>query len=202
MRCKFYSYCYLSQSLKVARQLFSRCSYDERSNLFIKCRSLDVTWWPDIEWPGSQTFKGMRKRCINRFAENNDDTRRLFLTNWKKHREILNSLSPPPIRAKARRAIECTLLWRCSSFGCFRVMRRFVKKGSKGQNLTSFDDLWQPDLWPDLKLDWCSFVVIFDTSSNAAYFVSLRGPGAELDGDFQIIPLCGRRAPARHGLNA
>ena len=54
-------------------------------------------------------------------------------------------------------------------------------------NLT-FGDLWWPDLWPDLKNDWSSFVMIFDALSNAAYRVSLRGLGAEIEGGSQHHP--------------
>ena len=60
-------------------------------------------------------------------------------------------------------------------------MRQFVEKCWNRPNLT-FGDLWWPDLWPDLKNDRSSFVMIFDALSNAAYRVSLRGPGAEIEG--------------------
>ena len=49
-------------------------------------------------------------------------------------------------------------------------------------------DLWWPDLWPDLKNDQDSFVMIFDGLSNAAYRMSLRGPGAELEGALKSPP--------------
>ena len=39
-----------------------------------------------------------------------------------------------------------------------------------------------PGSLPDLKKDQSSFIMIFDALSNAAYRVSLRGPGAELEG--------------------
>ena len=45
-----------------------------------------------------------------------------------------------------------------------------------------FDDLWWPDLWPDLKNDRCTFLLILDELSNAACRMSLRSSGAELDG--------------------
>ena len=45
-----------------------------------------------------------------------------------------------------------------------------------------FDDLWWPDLWPDLKNDRSTFVTILDELSNAAWGMSLRSSGAELDG--------------------
>ena len=47
-------------------------------------------------------------------------------------------------------------------------------------NLT-FGGFWWPDLWPDLKNDRSSFIIISDVLSNAAYRVSLRGPGAEIE---------------------
>ena len=46
----------------------------------------------------------------------------------------------------------------------------------------AFNDLWWPDLWPDQKIDRSDFLIIFDALSNAAFRVSLRGPGAELEG--------------------
>ena len=45
-----------------------------------------------------------------------------------------------------------------------------------------FDDLWWPDLWHDLKNDRSTFLLILDELSNAAYRMSLRSSGAELDG--------------------
>ena len=49
------------------------------------------------------------------------------------------------------------------------------------RNLT-FNDLWWPDLWPDQKCGRSDFFLIFDALSHAAFPVSLRGPGAELEG--------------------
>ena len=46
----------------------------------------------------------------------------------------------------------------------------------------NFDDPWWPDLWPDLKNDLSTFLLILDELSNAAYRMSLRSSGAELDG--------------------
>ena len=69
-------------------------------------------------------------------------------------------------------------------------MRQFVEECWNRPNLT-FGDLWWPDLWPDLKNDWSSFVMIFDALSNAVYRVSLRGPGAgsrDRRGGFQHPP--------------
>ena len=45
-----------------------------------------------------------------------------------------------------------------------------------------FDDLWWPDLWPDLKNERNTFLLILDELSNAACRMSLRSSGAELDG--------------------
>ena len=39
-----------------------------------------------------------------------------------------------------------------------------------------------PDLWPDLKIDRSFSIIIVDVLSIAAYRVSLRGAGAELEG--------------------
>ena len=57
------------------------------------------------------------------------------------------------------------------------------------------------DVWPDLKKRG-SFVMIFDAPSNAAYHVSLRGPGAEIEGVLNNPPACGgkSRGPAGCGL--
>ena len=41
----------------------------------------------------------------------------------------------------------------------------------------NFDDLWWRDIWPDLKNDWSTFLVILDELSNA-----LRSSGVGLDG--------------------
>ena len=54
-------------------------------------------------------------------------------------------------KKNVKRAIECTIP-RCSSFSGSQVMRQIVEKCWNRQNST-FDDLWWPDLWPDLKMD-------------------------------------------------
>ena len=52
-----------------------------------------------------------------------------------------------------------------------------------GRWTVSFNDLWWPDLWPDQNSDRSDFYLIFDTLSNAAFPVSLRGPRPpELEG--------------------
>ena len=68
-------------------------------------------------------------------------------------------------RSTVTRAIKCAFAGRCSSSGS-RVMCQFVEKCWKRQNLTLLD-LWWPDLWPDLKNDRTSFVMIFGTLSNS-----------------------------------
>ena len=80
-------------------------------------------------------------------------------------------------------------------------MCQFVEKCWNRRNLT-FDDLWWPDPWPDLKNDRCGFVMIFSALSNAAYLVSLRGPGAEIEGVSQEPPSGGgkSRGPSGRGL--
>ena len=50
------------------------------------------------------------------------------------------------------------------------------------RRILTFSDLWWLDLWPDQKSDRSDFFLIFDALSNAACPVSLRGPGAELEG--------------------
>ena len=75
--------------------------------------------------------------------------------------------------------MEWVFAQHCSSSSS-RVMDQFVEKCLNRPNLT-FGDLWWPDLWPDLKHDRSSFVMIFDVLSNAAYRVSLHGPGAEIE---------------------
>ena len=70
-------------------------------------------------------------------------------------------------------------------------MRWLVKKKVK------FDLWWPLVTWPLTwpKNDRSSFVMILDALSNAAYRVSLRGPGAELDGDVQT-PSPARSTPS------
>ena len=60
-------------------------------------------------------------------------------------------------------------------------MRQLIEKRWNRPILT-FDDLWWPGFWPDLKNYQISFIMICDALSNAAYHVSLRDPGAELEG--------------------
>ena len=81
-------------------------------------------------------------------------------------------------RKSFKRAIECAFEGRCSSSGC-RVMCRFVEKCWKRQNLNPW---WPLVTWPDLKIDRNLSVTLFDALSIAAY-VSLRCPGAELEGE-------------------
>ena len=93
-------------------------------------------------------------------------------------------------RKSVKRTIKCAFAGRCSSSGS-RVMCRFVEKCWKRQNLTLLD-LWWPDLWPDLKNDRTSFVMIFGALSNAAYRMSLHDPGAELDWSYVFFTVVRR----------
>ena len=68
-----------------------------------------------------------------------------------------------------------------------RLKWKTIEHVKNRKNFT-FDDLWWPDLWPEVKNDRSNFVMILDELSNAAYPISLRGPGAELDGGFSITP--------------
>ena len=43
----------------------------------------------------------------------------------------------------------------------------------------TFDDLWWPDLWPDLKNDQSTFLVILNELSNTAYHVACRSVAQE-----------------------
>ena len=56
------------------------------------------------------------------------------------------------------------------------------------RRILTFNDLWWPDLWHDQKNDRSDFFLIFDALSNATCPVSLRGPGAELEGGVQTPP--------------
>ena len=56
------------------------------------------------------------------------------------------------------------------------------------RRILAFDDLWWPDLWPDQKIDRSDFFLIFDALSNAAFSVSLRCPGTDLEGGVQTPP--------------
>ena len=48
--------------------------------------------------------------------------------------------------------------------------------------------LWWPDLWPDQKIEQSLSINIFDGLLIAAYRVSLRGPGAQLEGGVKTPP--------------
>ena len=79
----------------------------------------------------------------------------------------------------------------------------FVEKDWKRQSLAFGDLLW-PDLWPGLKNDRTSFIMIFDALLNVAFRVSLHGPVAELEGVFKHTLTPARRVrcwtAARRGL--
>ena len=62
-----------------------------------------------------------------------------------------------------------------------RLKLRIVEMVENQEHFT-FDDLWWPDLWPDLKNDRSTFLMHLDELSNAASRMSLRSSGAELDG--------------------
>ena len=66
---------------------------------FYEVRSLDVAWWPDLAWPGSEIFKYMWKKCIIRCAKNGKNG---FLATWKKW----GSIKTPPTGRRS----TCTLL--------------------------------------------------------------------------------------------
>ena len=74
---------------------------------------------------------------------------------WRQTADLRSNLRTPQ-RKNVKRAIECAFLRRCSS-STSRVMRRFVDKCWKRQNLS----LWWPDLWPDIKNNRSSFVMSF-----------------------------------------
>ena len=57
----------------------------------------------------------------------------------------------------------------------------------KAEKMT-FGDPWWHDLWLGLKIDQSLSVIIFDALSIAANRVSLRGPGAELEGAWNAPP--------------
>ena len=90
-----------------------------------------------------------------------------------------------------KRAIECSFAHDCSS-SSFWVMHQFVEKCWNMPNLT-FDDLWWPDLWPDLKNGQISLVIIFWRSFECRLpRVSLYGSGAELQrGALKSLPPSG-----------
>ena len=76
---------------------------------------------------------------------------------------------------------SCRMLFpRLSSYSSFRATAAFIRKCRNRPNVT-FDDLWWPHFWPDLKNDRSTFVMIFDELSNAAFPVSLPCLGATLD---------------------
>ena len=81
-RYTFHRYRYGYQSLKIARWSVIQCSYDEHRN-FSEVRSLGVTL-SDL----GLKFSHVRKRCINRFAENGGALRQT-LRGGSKHRPPL-----------------------------------------------------------------------------------------------------------------
>ena len=105
------------------------------------------------------------------------------------------------ISERALKELSNALL-RCSSSSS-RVMRQFVEKCWNRLNL-AFGDLWWPDVWPVLKIYRNFPVIIFAALSITAYRVSLRGPGAELEGGVKPPPQHDpeNRPPARRGLIA
>ena len=56
---------------------------------FSEVRSLDVTWWPDLEWPGSEIFTCAEK-CMHRYAKNGGAPTRLRSTMSQK---LLNAVA-------------------------------------------------------------------------------------------------------------
>ena len=68
-----------------------------------------------------------------------------------------------------------------------RLERNIVEIMKNRVNLT-FDDLCWPDLWPEVKKDGSTFVIILNELSNAAYRMPLRGPRAELEGGVKRPP--------------
>ena len=104
----------------------------------------------------------------------------------------------PPSGARVKRAIECAFSRCCSPSG-FRVLCRFVgEKYANRQNLI-FGGLWLPNFWPDLKMTEAVSSWFFDTLSNAAYCVSLHGPGVELEGVFNSPSPGPARSPPSSG---
>ena len=59
-------------------------------------------------------------------------------------------------------------------------MKLRIVKMVENREYFTFDDV--TDLWPDLKNDQNTLLVILDELSNAACRMSLRSSGAELDG--------------------
>ena len=58
---------------------------------------------------------------------------------------------------------------------------RIVEMVENREHFT-FYYLWWPDLWPDLKNERNTFLMLLDELSNAACRMSLRSSGAELEG--------------------
>ena len=77
----------------------------------------------------------------------------------------------------------------------YNIYSVFFSKFWKKNWLLQHQNPWLPDLCPDLKIDRNLSVIIFDALSIAVYRVSLRGPGAELEGGRENAP----PPPAQHG---
>ena len=67
------------------------------------------------------------------------------------------------------------------------VFRSNVRHSRKIENLAIFWP-WGPQFWPWRKIDWNSFVIIFDELWNVFFRFSLRPTGAETDGGVRPPP--------------
>ena len=59
---------------------------------FYEVRSLDVTWWPDLAWPGSEIFTTCAEQMYDKVCQKRRRCAQpFFLTIWKKRRGVLNN---------------------------------------------------------------------------------------------------------------
>ena len=166
-RWTFYRYCSGCQMLQVLRWSVIRCSCMTSIQTFSEVRSLDVTWWPGLEWPGSEIVT----ICVEKMYEQVCQKRRrrappFFEISAKLLRGCSNT--PWPARSYPIRFFAALQLFWFPSY--VPICRKML-------NSTKFD-LWWP-LNELTKNDWSSFFMIFDALSNAAYRVSLHSLGAE-----------------------
>ena len=65
--------------------------------IFWNMRSLDLTWWPDLEWPGAEIFT----QCVKRMCEKVCQKRRRCAPPFLRYRRKTGSggvQTPPPAR--------------------------------------------------------------------------------------------------------
>ena len=68
---------------------------------FYEVMSLDVSWWPDLAWSGSEIFTTYAKNMYDKVCQKRRAQRRHFLAIWKKPEGLSRA---PHIRAKVNQS--------------------------------------------------------------------------------------------------